>query len=112
MERPLELELRTFDRQRARLEEEHLGKFVLIRGAEIAGIFEDFQSASEYAARWLQRQSYLIHAVGAEGMRIPPALLDGLAAMYGDTRTSRHRASVPLGIGHRACPTRTGMVGH
>ena len=112
MVRPLELELRTFDRQRARLEEEHLGKFVLIRGAEIAGIFEDFQSASEYAARWLQRQSYLIHAVGAEGMRIPPALLDGLAAIYGDTRASRHRAIVPPGIGHRACPTRTGMVGH
>ena len=112
MVRPLELELRTFDRQRARLEDEHLGKFVLVRGAEIAGIFEDFQSASEYAARWLQRQSYLIHAIGAEGMRIPSALLDGLAAMYGDTRASRHRGSVPLAIGHRACPTRTGMVGH
>jgi hypothetical protein len=53
MVRALELELSTYDRQRARLEEEHLGKFVLICGGKIAGIFDEFQSASEYAARWL-----------------------------------------------------------
>jgi hypothetical protein len=66
MVRALELELNTYDRQRARLEDEHLGKFVLICGGEIAGIFDDFQSASEYAARWLQRRSYLIHGIGAD----------------------------------------------
>ena len=41
MVRDLELELSTYDRQRARLEEEHLGKFVLICGGKIAGIFDD-----------------------------------------------------------------------
>ena len=79
MIRPLELELRTYDRQRARLEDEHPGKFVLIRGEEIAGIFEDFQSASEYAAHRLPRQAYLIHGIGMERMRIPSGLLAGLA---------------------------------
>jgi hypothetical protein len=105
MIRPLELELRTFDRQRARLEDEHPGKFVLIRGEEIAGIFEDFQSASEYAAHRLQRQAYLIHGIGVERMRIPSALLGGLAAMGADARGVGRRAGVSPRVVHRQRPT-------
>src|SRR5262245_31692255 len=82
MARPLELELKTYDRHRVRLENEHHGKFVLIRGEDVAGIFDDFQSASEYAASRLRRESYLIHGIGAEMMRIPAGLLAGLAALY------------------------------
>jgi hypothetical protein len=110
MVRALELELNTYDRQRARLEDEHLGKFVLICGGEIAGIFDDFQSASEYAARWLQRRSYLIHGIGAERTRIPSGLLDGLAAMSGGARESRRQGSMSPTIGHRQCPA--GMPGY
>jgi hypothetical protein len=110
MARPLELELKTYGRQRARLEDEHHGKFVLIRGEDIAGIFDDFQSASEYAASRLRRESYLIHGIGAEMMRIPSGLLDGLAAVYADAQACRHQGSMsprivqpqpplPLGIG-------------
>jgi hypothetical protein len=86
MVRPLELELRTYDRERDRLEDEHRGKFVLIGGAEIAGIFDDFQTASEHAARRFERESYLIHCIGTEAMRIPSALLDGLAAICAHAR--------------------------
>ena len=82
MMRFLELELSTYDRQRARLEDEHPGKFVLIRGEEIAGIFDDFQSASEYAAHRLQRQAYLIQGIGMARTRIPSGLLAGLATVF------------------------------
>jgi hypothetical protein len=111
MVRFLELELSTYDRQRARLEVEHLGRFVLIRGEEIAGIFDDFQSASEYAARWLRRQTYLIHGIGAEPMRIPSGLLDGLAAMAAVARESGHQGSLSPRILHRQRPIVAGIGG-
>ena len=82
MVKPLELELRTYDRERGRLEDEHRGKFVLIRGAQIAGIFDDFQTASEHAARRFERESYLIHCIGVQMMHIPSGLLDGLSGIY------------------------------
>lgn len=94
MVRPLELELRTYDRERARLEAEHCGKFVLIRGEEVAGIFDDFQTASQHAAQRFKRESYLIHCIATEMMNIPSALLDGLAAMYTHARTCAHQQSV------------------
>ena len=86
---PLDLELSTYDRERARLEDEHRGKFVLIRGARIAGIFDHFHVASQHAARHFQRGSYLIYCIGAAPMRIPSGLLDGLAAMGTPSRPSR-----------------------
>jgi hypothetical protein len=110
--RLLELELSTYERQRARLEDEHPGKFVLIRGEEIAGIFDDFQSASEYAAHRLQRQVYLIHGIGMERMRIPSGLLAGLAGMCGDARQSGRRDSVSPRVVHRQRPTVAGFGGH
>ena len=78
MVRPLALELKTYDRERARLEHEHRGKFVLIRGEEIAAIFDDFQSASQHAAGWCQEGSYLIHHIATE-MTGTLTLLDRLA---------------------------------
>jgi hypothetical protein len=110
--RSLEFELSTYDRQRARLEHEHAGKFVLIRGEEIAGIFDDFESASEYAAHRLQRQTYLIHGIGMERMRIPSGLLAGLAGMCADARESGHQGSTPPRIVHRRRPTVAGIGGH
>jgi hypothetical protein len=112
MIRFLELELSTYDRQRARLEDEHPGKFVLIRGEEIAGIFEDFQSASEYAAHRLERQAYLIHGIGMESMRIPSGLLAGLAAMCADARESGRRGTASPRVVHGQRPTFAGFGGH
>ena len=93
MVRPLELELNTYERERGRLEDEHRGKFVLIRGERIAGIFDHFHAASQHAARQCQRESYLIHCIGAATMRIPSGLLDGLAAMGTHARARGHRGS-------------------
>jgi hypothetical protein len=94
---PLDLELITYDRERRRLEDEHHGKFVLIRGERIAGIFDHFHAASQHAARQFQRGSYLIHCIGAEPMRIPSGLLDGLAATSTYARASRPVQEDPRG---------------
>jgi hypothetical protein len=94
MVKPLELELRTYDRERARLEGEHRGKFVLIRGEEIAGIFDDFQTASQHAAQRFKRESYLIHCIATKMMQIPAVFLDRLAAMYTNARGCREQRSV------------------
>jgi hypothetical protein len=110
--RLLELELSTYDRQRARLEDEHPGKFVLIRGEEIAGIFDDFQSASEYAAHRLQRQAYLIQGIGMARTRIPSGLLAGLAAMCADARASGRQKSLSPRMAHRQHPSVAGIGGH
>jgi hypothetical protein len=93
MARPLELELKTYDRERARLESEHRGKFVLIRGEEIAAILDDFQNASEHAARWFKQESYLIHRIGTE-MTGTLMLLDGLAVIYAHARECKQQPSV------------------
>ena len=86
MIKPLELELNTYDRERGRLEHEHRGKFVLIRGEKIAGIFDDFQTASQHAAQRFKRESYLIHCTATDTMHIPSVLLEGLAAIYTHAR--------------------------
>jgi hypothetical protein len=112
MMRPLELELGTYDRQRARLEHEHPGKFVLIRGEKIAGIFDDFESASEYAAHRLQRQVYLIQGIGMERTRIPSGLLAGLAAMCADAREAGREESLSPRMVGRQHPTVAGIGGH
>jgi hypothetical protein len=88
------LELKTYERERRRLEDEHRGKFVLIQGEEIAGIFDDFKTASQHAAQRFKRESYLIHCIATEMMHIPSVLLDGLAAMYAHARGCEQQRSV------------------
>jgi hypothetical protein len=78
---------------------------VLIRGEEIVAIFDDFHTASEYAAHRLARQAYLIHGIGVETMRIPSGLLDGVAAMCAKGRESWHQSRVSPRIVHRQRPT-------
>jgi hypothetical protein len=95
MIRPLELELRTYHRERGRLESEHRGKFVLIRGDEIVGVFDDFHTASEQAARRFKRESYLVQRIAAELMHVPSALLDGLAAICTPARGAGQTLTAP-----------------
>jgi hypothetical protein len=90
MVRLLKRELQTYDRECARLENEHRGKFVLIRGEEVAAIFEDFQTASEHAARRFKQEPYLIHRIGTE-MAGAFMLLDRLAAIYAHARECKQQ---------------------
>jgi hypothetical protein len=96
----LELELRTYARECARLETEHRGKFVLVRGAEIAAIFDDYRTASDHAARWFQDGSYLIYRIGTE-MTHAFVLLDRLAAIYAHAREGEHQpGACPANLTH------------
>ncbi len=79
MVRALELELTTYQRERACLESEHFGKFVLIQGEQIAAVFDDFQTASERASLLSKGETYLIHHIGTE-MSGALAFLDRVVA--------------------------------
>jgi hypothetical protein len=74
----LERELATFERERKHLEQEHLGKFVLIRGDQIIGTFDTFDAAADEALRQFGQGPYLIRRIGEEAMALPPALAYGL----------------------------------
>jgi hypothetical protein len=75
---PLEQELATLGREKDRLEREHRGKFVLVRGDQIVGTFDTFDAAAEEALRRFGQGPYLIRQIGEETMSLPPALVYGL----------------------------------
>lgn len=54
-----------YDAQRARLETEHLGKWVLFYDRELVGTYDDFQDVANEAVTRFGRGPYLIRAVGA-----------------------------------------------
>ena len=78
----LELEIAVYDRERERLEREHRGKFVLILGDEIVGIFDTFQVAADEAVRRFGRGPYLIRHIPEEKLGISPAVLYNLTHAY------------------------------
>ena len=56
----------TWERLKPELLAEHEGKFVLIRGTEVAGIFETFDDAVEFGfGRWGYVSLY-VHKIAAE----------------------------------------------
>jgi hypothetical protein len=78
MSKTLDREIAVYDRERERLEREHRGKFVLVRGDEIVGTFDTFQAAADEAVRRFGRGPYLIRHVSDEKLGISPAVLYGL----------------------------------
>ncbi len=82
MSKPLEKEIAVYDRERERLEREHRGKFVLIRGASIVGTFDTFEAAADEAVRRFGRGPYLIRHVADEKLGLSPAVLFGLTHAY------------------------------
>jgi hypothetical protein len=78
MSKPLELEIATYERERDRLEREHRGKFVLIKGEEVIDAFDSFQAAADEAVRRFGRGPYLIRHVAQEKLGVSPAVLYGL----------------------------------
>ena len=66
----LDREIETFNRMKADLEQHHMGKFVVIRDADLIDAFDTFDAAAGEAVRRFGRGPYLIRQVGA----LPPAL--------------------------------------
>ena len=57
------------------LEIEHLGKWVIVHGGELAGSYETFEDAANDAIAFFGRGPYLIRQVGAPPLVLPTSVL-------------------------------------
>ena len=76
-------EIKRYDAMRNELERDHMGKWVLLHGEELAGAFETFEEAAIEAARQFGRGPYLIRQVGALPERLPSAAVYGREYAHG-----------------------------
>lgn len=81
MAKPLEKELRTLERERKRLEREHLGKFVLIHADEVVETYDDFQTAAHEGLRLFGSDPFLIRQIGKDQTNLSPAVIYGLTGV-------------------------------
>ena len=69
-------ELAVYEKQRKRLEKEHLNKFVLIYGKEIIGTFDTFQNAADEGLRRFGDGPFLIRPKQRLGCDRPGVCLE------------------------------------
>ena len=80
--KPLEQELATYERERAHLEREHMGKFVLIREDKVIGTYDTFETAAKEGVSRFKNSPFLIRQVGREGVTLSPAIVYGFTRAY------------------------------
>jgi hypothetical protein len=78
----LDSEIAAFEQMQPSLQADHPGKWIVIRGRELVGAYENFDMAAAEAVRQFGRGPYLIRQVGAVPLILPAS------AMY----TFRHAA--------------------
>ena len=71
----LDSEIRAYEAMREQLETEHMGKWVLVRGGNLIGVFESFDAAAEDAVRQFGRGPYLIRQIGAPPVTLPASVM-------------------------------------
>ena len=70
-----EREIPAYDRMRADLEANHMGRWVVVRNAERVGIYDTFEDAAASAVQRFGRGPYLIRQVGAPPLTLPASVL-------------------------------------
>jgi hypothetical protein len=79
MTAPLEKERKFFESHQTEWEKVHLGKFALVRGEELAGVFDDASTAVTEGAKRFEGSPYLVRRVGdRDGEVDVPALTLGV----------------------------------
>ena len=68
----LDAEIRAFENLRQELEQHHMGKFVVMQGGILAGVYDTFDAAAKAAVGTLTGP-YLIRQVGATSTMAMPA---------------------------------------
>jgi hypothetical protein len=71
----LETEMAFFEEQRAHLEAENMGKWVVIYGKELVGVFDSFDAAAAVAVERFGRGPYLIRQIGAAPVTLPASAM-------------------------------------
>ena len=70
MENLLEKEFQTFTENQLKLAQDHLGKFVLIKGSDIIDVFEDQIEAIEKGIEKFGKEPFLVNEITSAGFRI------------------------------------------
>lgn len=68
-------EIAAFDRQKADLEAEHFGQWVVFKSGALVGIFDSFDAAASDAVERFERGPYLIRQVGAAPVNLPASVM-------------------------------------
>lgn len=64
-------ELATYERHRAALERDHMGKAALIRGDELIGVFKDFDAAVDEGFRRFGLEKFMAYEIGDPVYEMP-----------------------------------------
>jgi hypothetical protein len=76
---PLEKELKFFAENKAKWAENHLGKFALVKGDKLAGVFDNAEAAIAEGARQYGTESFLVRQIQLKDEEVYiPALALGL----------------------------------
>jgi hypothetical protein len=78
---PLETEIKAFEARKADLEKTYPGKFVVFKGADFVGAWDNINAAAAEAIKLFGRGPYLIRQVGAPPPTLPASVLFRQAAM-------------------------------
>lgn len=73
-QKPLEVEIAAFEKQKAELVERYNGKFVVFHGLEFVGAWDTLDAAADEAVRRFGRGPYLIRQIGAPPLTLPPSV--------------------------------------
>jgi len=71
----LETEIATYESMREGLESEHMGKWVLVQGRELIGIYDAFDTAARDAVKRFGPGPYLIRQIGARPVTLPASVM-------------------------------------
>ena len=68
-------EIAAYEGMRRTLEIDHFGKWVVVHGAKLAGAYDSFEEAADYAVRSFGRGPYLIREVGSPPSTLPASVI-------------------------------------
>ena len=75
LETPLADEIAAFDGMKGDLQKNHLGKFVVIKGGNLVGVWDTLDAAATDAVLKFGRGPYLIRQVGAPTPTLPASVM-------------------------------------
>jgi len=71
----IDSEIAAYETMRVELENQHMGKWVLISGEKVIGVFSSFDGAARDAVQKFGRGPYLIRQVGAPPITMPASVV-------------------------------------
>ncbi len=70
----LDSEIKTFEAQKSELELHHNGKYVVIKGDKVVGVWDSMDNAASEAVRRFGRGPFLIRRIGAPPLTLPASV--------------------------------------